>query len=559
MRLSRHFGRTLRDAPSEASMASHQLTLRAGLARPVAAGMWAYLPLGQRVIRRLKQLIRKELAAAGAEELLMPATLPAGVSQTAGHGATVLHLCQSDVESYKDLPRAVFQFQARAQDEPRAGGGLLRLRESLATDAYSLDRDEAGAEAAYQRALEACGRIFARCELPVVAVEAGVHPADAGPADGSPSHAFMLPHPHGDDRLVHCAACDYAASIEVAAFERGEALFGDPAPLDKVETPGCATIADLCAFLSIEPQQTLKLVIYTINLNQPGEAIVMALIRGDLDVSEAKLMSVLGVSQIEPATEDIIAEIGASAGYASPIGLQVRREGAGEGVVVIADESLRKMSNFVTGANDPGYHYANANYPRDFEVTVFADIAEPYDGASCLRCGGALSVERAIKLGHTSRLGARLSQAAGANYLDDKGQEQPIVMGTTSLSLDRLVAAVIEQHHDDHGILWPRAVAPYDVHIVAIAKDGQEAAVEVASQLADDLQAAGLAVLHDDRLLSPGVMFNDADLIGVPLRVTVGAKSLDQGGVEVKWRHEPERQIVPLDGAAQAIARLLAE
>jgi prolyl-tRNA synthetase len=569
MRLSHHFGRTLREAPTDATLTSHQLILRAGLARPIGAGIWAYLPMGYRVLKRLEGIIREEMETIGAEEMLMPVLHPADLWEEAGreggdvllrlknregrpfalaasHEGALVHLCLSEIESYRDLPQAVYHFQATVRDEPHVWGGLLRLRESHVMDAYSLDADEAGLADAYQRCYQAYRSVFERCGLDVVPVE----------AEDSGSHAFVLPFEEGDDRFVRCDSCEYAASAGAARFERQDALYGDPAEMEKVETPGCHTIADLCAFLKIDPKQTLKLVMYTSSLNQPGEMVIMALVRGDLDVNETKLKRALGISDLQPATEDVISEMGAQAGYASPIGLHVRGEGEPGGIVVVADESLRKMSNFVTGANDEGYHYVNANYPRDFGVTQFADLAEPFDGAACARCGGALRVENALELGRCSRVGTRASQAADATYLDDKGQKQLIVMGAYDIGLDRLLAAIVEKHHDEYGIIWPREAAPYDVHIVAIAKSEDDEAVGVAEKVYADLQAAGLSVLYDDRRLSPGVMFTDADLIGVPLRVTVGARSLEKGGVEVKRRHEKDRDLIPVGELVETIRRM---
>lgn len=576
MRLSQHFGRTLREAPTDATMTSHKLIMRAALARPIAAGIWAYLPMGFRILKKLEQIIREEMDAIGTEEMLMPVQHPADLWEATGrwdsvdvlvrlknregrhfalaatHEEVIVNLCLTEIESYRDLNKAVYHFQTKARDELRAWGGLLRLREFYMKDAYSLDADEVGLANYYDRCYQAYLNVFERCRLDVVPVE-----ADTGIMGGSDSHEFMLPIEDGEDHFVRCTSCDYAANVEAAQFVRQDALYGDPDELEKVETPGCHTITDLCAFLKIDPQQTLKLVMYTSNLNRPDEAVIMALVRGDLGVNETKLKNVLGVTDLQPATEDVITEIGAQAGYASPIGLQVRQEGDSTGVVVIADESLRKMTNFVTGANDEGYHYTNANYPRDFNVTQFADLADPFDGAICARCGGTLQVETAIELGHCFKLGTRYSKAVNATYLDDSGKEQFIVMGSYGIGLDRLLAAIIEKHHDEFGIIWPREVSAYDVHIVAIAKSDDEEAVSVAEQIYANLQAAGLSVLYDDRLLSPGVMFNDADLLGVPLRITVGARALEQGGVEVKWRHEKDRALIPVDGLVEAILQMV--
>lgn len=576
MRLSQHFGRTLREAPADATMASHKWIIRAGLARPLAAGIWTYLPLGFRVIRRLEDIIREEMDAIGTEEMRMPVMHPAEVWQATGrwdsvdvlmrlrnregrefalgatHEEVVVDLVRREIESYKDLPRAVYQIQTKERDEPRARGGLIRLREFTMKDAYSMHADEDSLDEYYNACYDAYVSIFNRVGLETIPVE-----ADTGMMGGKVSHEFMLPHPQGEDSFVRCENCDYAANVEAAEFVRSEALHGEPKPLEKVETPDCRSIAQLAEFLGIEEVQTLKMVFYTVDAGEKGREIVLALLRGDLDVSEVKLKNEIGGGELIPATEEEIAAIGAVAGFASPIGLNVRTEQNPDGVLVIADESLKKMSNFTTGANELDYHYINANFPRDFQVTRFADIAEPYDGATCARCGGTLRIDNAIELGHCFKLGTRYSEPVGATFLDADGQERLVIMGSYGIGLDRLLAAIIEEHHDENGIVWPRAVAPYDVHIVALARD--EEITRVSDQLYNDLNRAGIATVYDDRDLSPGVKFNDADIMGLPLRVTVSSRSLQQGGVEIKWRWSDEREIIPLDGAVERIAKMLSE
>lgn len=528
MRVSHLFGRTLRDAPADAALISHRLALRAGLARSLAPGLWSYLPLGWRVVRRIEALIRAALEPLGAQEF----GLPAGEDPAQAAAA----LCAREVESYKDLPRLLLHIGARTRDQADGRGGLFGLRAAHVVDALYLHA-EAEEHAGHGCPGDALPGVFAACDLPVITVEAGPE-----------AQAFALPLDGGPDRLARCDACGYAATFEAAAFARSEARYGDPLPLEQVATPDCKTIADLCAYLGIPPERTLKAVFYTIDA---GQTFVLAMLRGDLDVSEERLRRVLGVDTLEPASEEQIAAAGAQPGYGSPIGLDVRPPGGDRGAVVIADESLLSMSNFVTGANVPGYHAINANYPRDFAATQVAAIAAPFNGAPCARCGSPLRVEEGAVLASCEPLGA----APGAAFLDAQGQPQPVLVGRCTLAIDRLLAAVIETHHDDYGILWPRAVAPFDVHLVALAKD--PALFDTADRLYADLRAVGLEVLYDDRGLSPGVMFADADLIGVPLRVTVSTRSLEADGVEVKWRHEKERTILPLDGAAQAVRALL--
>jgi prolyl-tRNA synthetase len=576
MRMSQHFGRTLREAPADATMASHKLIVRAGLARPLAAGIWTYLPLGFRVIRKLEQIIREEMDATGAEETRMPVVQPAEIWQATGrwdtfgdallrlknrdgrefalgptHEEVVVNLCLREIESYKDMPKAIYQFQMKERDEPRARGGLIRLREFFMKDGYSIDADEAGLDAYYDKCYQAYLNIFERCGLDAIPVE-----ADSGLMGGSASHEFVMPHPQGEDSFVRCQDCGYAANVEAAEFVRREARFGEPGTLEKVETPDCKTIDALCEFLGITPQQTLKVVFYAAYaVSGAYEGVVMALVRGDLDVSEAKLRNLLGVGELEAATEEQISGIGGAAGYASPIGLDVRSADGDTGVTVVADTSLEGMTNFVTGANEVDVHYVNANYPRDFDVTTIADIAEPYDGAECARCGGTLRIEAAIEMGHCFKLGTYYSRPVGATYLDANGEENLIVMGSYGIGLDRLMAAIIEQYHDEQGIIWPKNIAPYSVYLIALARD--ETAYEAAEALYNELQARGIEVLYDDRDLSPGVMFNDADLIGLPLRLTVSKRSLSKGGIEAKWRDQADVSIVPLDGATDAIVDML--
>lgn len=530
MRLSQHFGRTLREVPAEAMLTSHQLILRAGLAHPHAPGLWSYLPLGWRVIRRIGAIWLEEMSAEGAEEVRLPA------SQA---GPEVLaNLCTHEVESYKDLPRILCQSRPLTREEGRVRAGLFGVRESLVAETFSLHAASADLEAAYRRLRQAHIRTFERCAVDALPAE----------VDGGAAHAFMLPHAEGTARIVRCGGCDYAAQFETAAFERGGAFYGDPLPMEKVFTPGCKTITDLCVFLTIEPEQTLKVVFYTTDTEQ----VVMLLLRGDLEASEAKVKQLLGVKALAAATEEQISRTGAVAGYASPIGLAVQQASSLTGLLVIADESLRTMTNFATGANETGYHMINANYPRDFSVTRMADIAQPYDGAACARCGGTLRVKNAFEIGRCMKPDTDTSQAVGATYLDEQSQEQPIAIGHCWIELDRLLAAIVETHHDEQGIVWPRAVAPFEAHVVALAKEAETG--RVAEKLYADLLAAGIEVLYDDRGLSPGVMFTDADLLGVPVRLTVSRRSLENGGVEVKRRNRPEREVVPLEEALTMLA-----
>lgn len=571
MRLTELFTRTLRDAPADAELPSHQLAIRGGFVRPVAAGIYALMPLGWRVIRKIEAILREEMDAAGGQEIRMPVVHPQELWEATGrwesfgpvlqafktdagrgfvlgptHEEVVSMLAARELDSYKQLPQLIYQIQTKYRNEPRPRGGLVRLREFSMKDAYSLDADAAGLASAFERMCRAYASVFRRVGLDAVGVE-----ADSGAMGGTVSQEYMLAHDQGEDLFVRCDACGYAANVEAAAFRLPEAAASDPLPVAKVATPDCKTIQDVAAYVGVPTAQTLKAVFFVHERPHTAGEFIFVVIRGDLEVNEVKLVNALGGGVLRPATEDEILATGAVPGYASPIGLK-------PGVTVIADRSVRAGANFVVGANDEGYHLTGVNVPRDFDPALVADIAEAHDGAICGRCGaGTLHVERAIELGHCFQLGTFYSQATGITYQDETGVDQLVVMGSYGIGLERLMAAIIERHHDDWGIQWPVSVAPFDVHIVTVGKD--ERFGEVAAQLYADLRAAGLDVLLDDRQESAGVKFADADLIGVPLRLTVSKKSLEGDGVEVKWRAEQDRFIVPLgDVVAWAQAELVA-
>ncbi len=561
MRITELFTRTLREAPADAELPSHQLAVRAGLVRPVAAGVYALMPLGLRVLRRIEAILREEMEAIGGREVRLPMVLPAELLQASGrwasfgpvlqtftseagrsyalgptHEEVVAALAAREVDSYKQLPQLVYQIQTKYRHEPRPRGGLIRLREFTMKDAYSLDADQQGLDHQYMRVVNAYKRVMARVGLDAQPVE-----ADSGAMGGSGSQEFVLTHPLGEDSFVRCEACGYAANLEAARF-----LLPMPGPvplepLRKVATPGCTTIAEVAQYLGVPTEQTLKAVFFV--RERPGEQtdFVFAVVRGDLEINETQLVNALGGGTLRPANDEEIRAVGAVPGYASPIGVDPR-------VIVAADRSVEAGANFVAGANEEGYHLTGVNVPRDFTPSLRAEFAAAYEGAVCARCGeGALHVERAIELGHCFKLGTRYSEALGAAFQDEQGVSHPILMGSYGIGLERLMAAVIERHHDDWGLVWPREVAPFDVHVVTLGRDPEVA--ERGLLLYDGLRAAGFEALLDDRAESPGVKFADADLIGAPLRMTVSSKALAQGGVEVKWRAGTEREIVPWTNA----------
>jgi prolyl-tRNA synthetase len=569
--MSQLFGRTLREAPAGTALTSHKLALRAGLVRFLGAGLYSYLPLGWRVARKIEAILHEEMAAIGAQEMKMPVLHPAELWKATGrwktvgpalmcvtdrggreyalamtHEEVVAELARQEIQSYRDLPKVVYHIQTKVRDEPRPRGGLLRVREFRMKDAYSLDADAEGLEAFYPRVIHAYQRIFARCGLDPISVE-----ADTGMMGGADSHEFMLPHPDGEDTFMHCDACDYAANAERAEFRLPEL---EPEPLEKpvqVATPGCETIADVAEFVGVPTRKTLKAVFYT---TEDGD-LVLVVIRGDLEVNETKLRKLLNGAALEPALWEDVQAAGAEPGYGSPVGLRVRRSVGAKGVLVVADRSIEMGSNLVAGANRYGYHLVGVNYPRDFAVTILDDIAQAEAGHLCPECGGTLAAETAIELGHCFKLGTHYAESVGATYLDPQGTEHPIVMGSYGIGVGRLLAAVIEMHHDDYGIIWPPALAPFDIYLLTLGTD--EETMKRADGFCAQLEDAGYEVLFDDREESAGVKFTDADLIGCPVRGTVSRRSLGKGGIELKARWRDDRQVVKPDHLVQQVGAML--
>lgn len=566
MRLSRSFGKTLREAPADAEMISHQLLIRAKFIRPAGAGIYTFMPLGYRVLRKIWQIMVEEMDAIGGQEMWMPNLHPAHLWQATGrwdsvdvlmkvkggggreyamsptHEEIVVDLALREIDSYRDLPQVVYHIGKKFRDESRTRGGLLRLREFVMKDAYSLDVDEEALGKFYPRIIQAYHNIFDRCSVPVRSIN-----ADVGAMGGKTSHEFVVPHEQGEDAFITCSACEYAANVEAAEFIRDGEKPESLEPLQKLATPDCTTIASVAAFTGVPTNQTIKAVFYWWTkwgqANQDGR-LIFALLRGDLDVNEVKLVNILGGGELRVATDDEIVANGAVAGYASALGLPTASSLESPGVYIIADPSIEKGGNFVVGANEPGYHFTGANYPRDFTISKMADIAQAGTGHSCPVCGGQLESQRAIEAGHCFKLGTRYSEAVNASYLDVNGRPQPIFMGSYGIGLDRLMAIIVEQHHDKDGIIWPDSVAPFQIHLLHIGKDQE--VIDTGARLYAELQQAGHEVLYDDRDLRAGVKFKDADLFGIPLRVAVGSRGLDQGAVEIKRRDAEERQLVPL-------------
>ncbi|NKQ37324.1 MAG: proline--tRNA ligase [Chloroflexi bacterium] len=556
MKMSQLFGQTLREAPAGVEAESHQLLLRAGFIRPLAAGIFSYLHLGQRTLQKMETIIREEMDSLIGQEIKMPVVHPAAIWQESGrwykiddemgrfqdkngrdmvlamtHEEIVTDLARREIHSYRQLPQMVYHIQTKWRDDPRPRAGLIRAREFTMLDSYSLDTDEAGLDKQYQAHFEAYFRIYGRFSLPVIAVE-----ADVGMMGGSLSHEFMYLTPIGEDTILLCEACDYKANRQTAVCQKSVAASEEMQPIEKVATPDCKTIAELAQFLNIPEAKTAKVVFLTATVMdgpEKRERLVFAIVRGDMDLNETKLANVVGAVGLRPSTEDEIRAVGAEPGYASPVGLA--------DVLVVVDDTIPDSPNLVAGANEAGYHLKNVNVGRDYTADIVTDIALAEPGAACLNCGAALMAVRGVEVGNIFKLGTAYSEALGATFLAENGRPQPIVMGSYGLGVTRTLACLAEEHRDEYGLVWPVSIAPYHVHLVAL-RGGEETADSLYTQLRE----AGVEVLYDDRNEAPGVKFNDADLIGLPLRLTVSKRSLKSGGVETKLRRETEREIVPL-------------
>ncbi|MBE9512926.1 MAG: proline--tRNA ligase [Chloroflexi bacterium] len=562
MRISQLFGKTQREIPAEAETVSHQLLLRTGMIYQVSAGVYSYLPLAWRVLKKIENIIREEMDAAGGQELMMPVLQPLELWQETGrdrafgkglftlcdrrdrslclgptHEEVITRLVSQYVRSYRDLPRLLYQIQTKFRDEPRPRAGLLRLREFTMKDLYSFDTDEAGLSQSYDKMLKAYQNIYARCGLPTLVVE-----ADSGAIGGKDSHEFMVITENGEDEIIYCPGCQYVANADKAQSIKSKVDSEQPLPLEEVATPGATTIEKLSNFLRIAPNRTLKAVFYTAD----GE-IIFAVIRGDLEINEVKLKNALRCFELHIATEAEVTGAGIVAGYASPVGTR--------NIKTVVDDSVTPGVNFVAGANKPDTHIRNVNYPRDFKADITTDIAKTHAGEGCPKCGSKLLSTHGIEVGHIFKLGTFLSEKLGAFFTDPEGASHPVIMGCYGIGLGRLLAAAIEQNHDDKGIIWPVSIAPYHIYLCPLYLDSPEV-VATAEKLYKELETEGLEVLFDDRQESPGVKFNDADLLGIPIRVTISPRTLKKDSAEVKKRSEKESQLVPLENLAERLKGL---
>lgn len=568
MRYSRYFIPTLKEIPAEAEVVSHKLMLRAGLIRKLASGIYTYLPAGLKSIKKVENIIREEMNRAGAIEVLMPSVQPAELWKESGrweyygrellrfrdrherdsclgptHEEVITDLARREIHSYKQMPINLYQIQNKFRDEIRPRFGVMRGREFLMKDAYSFDALEKGAEKSYEIMYETYTNIFRRCGLTFRAVE-----ADTGSIGGSFSHEFMVLAETGEDQLVHCPHCHYAANLEKAEVRAPQNGAPDPdrfLSLEEVETPDKKSVEEVTAFLGTTPDQVVKTLIF-----KTGDNTTAALVRGDHDINEAKLRNLLGVDQVELADPLLVAEItGAPMGFAGPSGLDVR---------IIADHAVREMVNFVTGGNRKDIHLKNVNVNRDFLVDLFGDLRFMTPGDSCPRCGSEIAFGRGIEVGHIFKLGTKYSEAMGALFLDEYGKEKPMVMGCYGIGVSRTVAAAIEQNHDEGGIIFPIPIAPFEVVILPLQMNEPDV-VRASETIYNELMDKNVDVLLDDRDLRAGFKFKDADLLGTPLRITVGTRHLQNGQIEMKVRSESESSLISLSDSTFIIVQKVKE
>ena len=579
MRLSRSFGKTLRDAPADAETASHQYLTRAGFVQQVAAGIYSYMPLGWRSLTKITNIIREEMDRAGAQEVSMPVVQPRELWEQSGradtfqpplaslkdrrdrnmvlaptHEETTTFMAAANLESYRDLPFILYQVQTKFRDEARPRAGLLRVREFEMKDAYSFDKDEQGLDVSFQAMADAYHRIFSRAGSDVRMVE-----ADSGPIGGKDSNEFVLLADSGEDTIFVCSdeSCSYSANAEKAEFRKPVAEPEELADLEEVHTPDIKTIESLAEYLDVPVSKTVKAVFYAPETSTGGEIIFVS-IRGDLDVNETKLRNAMDGVQTRLATPEEVSAAGLVAGSASAIGLDASSGPRSRAKIVsIVDDSVPNSRNLVAGANKIGYHLKNGNYGRDFKGDMVIDIAMARSGDACPKgCGGHLVEHSGVEVGHIFKLGTGYSESMGATFLDENGVEKHALMGCYGIGVGRLLAATIEANHDDNGMVLPRSIAPYEVYLAGLNTNSEEV-VAVASTLYEELQNAGVEVLFDDRDEPPGVKFNDADLIGLPLRVVVSTRGLKTGSIEIKRRDAEDANMAPIDEALNSIKAAL--
>ena len=554
MRFSNALINTLRETPKEAETVAHKFMLRACMIKKLGAGIYDWMPLGFKSLQKVINIIREEMNKAGAQEVLLPVLSPAELWKETGrwnvygkelmrikdrhdnefalgptHEEVITDLVRREVNSYKQLPINLYQIQGKFRDEIRPRFGVMRSREFLMKDAYSFDRDEEGAMKSYKNMFETYVKICKRIGFKFRAVE-----ADSGAIGGNLSSEFMVLAETGEDTIIYCEQCEYAANMEKAAFKKDPAVDAPEELLTKVHTPNIRTVEELAAFLGKKPEETAKTILYIVD----GKKMAGAVIRGDREINEVKLKNALGASEIRLATpEEILEKTGAPVGFAGPINLREK------GIRLAVDETAAYLKNTVTGGNENDYHYTGVNRGRDYQENLIADFASAKKGDKCPKCGGVLNEQKGIEMGHVFFLGNKYSKSMKATYLDESGKSKEMVMGCYGIGVSRVVAASIEQNNDENGIIWPMAIAPYEVNIIVVNAKYKEG-MDYCEALYGQLKEAGIDVIMDDRDISPGVKFKDADLIGFPLRVVVGEKNFVTGQVEVSYRRDPKNRIM---------------
>jgi len=565
MKWSKTFIPTLREEPKGTEAVSHQLMLRAGLIRQLSSGTYSYFPLGLRVLKKVEEIIREEMDREGANEVLLPALQPAELWMQSGrlealgddlvsfkdrrgrqvvlgptHEEVITDLVKKEIKSYRQLPLVLYQIQTKFRDELRPRFGVIRSKEFIMKDAYSFDEDSRGLDESYRKMQRAYAKIFSRCGLNCLDVE-----ADPGIMGGGESCEFMVPSRSGEDFVAFCQSCEYGATLEKASCQRQEVVREEPKPLEEAATPGARTIEEVSQFLKIPPQKMVKTLIY----ETVDGAVVAALVRGDHNINETKLLKLLGVKELKLSDEPLIRKVtGAPLGFSGPVGLK--------NVKIVSDWAVMNLSNFVSGANKEDKHLINLNLERDFKADVCGDIRYIVDKDPCPKCKIPVAIKRTIEIGHIFKLGTRYSSALGANYLNKKGEENPVVMGCYGIGVNRIVAASIEQNHDEDGIIWPLSISPYPVLILPLAGNNPKI-MDYATELYEELSREQIEPLLDDRDESPGIKFKDADLIGIPVRITIGPKSLAEGKVEIYLRRTKETVAVEKDKVVDKIKGIL--
>ncbi len=577
MRMSQLFVQTLRDVPTQAATPGYQLLLRAGFLYPLAAGTYSFQPLGAQLRRKIKAIARQAIQGIGGQEVALPLVQPADlfpgmddrpqgykpagllmggpavsfrdrsqrvVVLSTGHEEAILTVARNVIQSYRQLPVLLYHIWQLFRDESRTFSGLLGAREMLVVDGYSLHQDQSSLDDIYPQVRDAFDRVFDQCGLTVL------HVAAAQEGDTVTFQKLVWPSALGEEQIVRCHTCGYTADQSIARTSKTPPPAEEMLPMEDVETPDCKTIADLARFLGIPKSRTAKALFLVAYIQGEGDRFVFAVVRGDTDLNEAKLKRVLGAETIGPATEAEIRSVGAEPGYGSPVGL------ASRGVTIVVDDLIPQSLNLVAGANRPGYHTRNVNYGRDYQAALVADITLAQKDDPCPECGTMLRLETGVEVAAMTRMGDTCSRVMDATYLDPASQAQPMVMGRYRLHLDRLLSAMAEVHHDEHGFTWPPAVAPYHVYLMTLGKRSETVDI-VADRLYAELAAAGVDVLYDERDERAGVKFNDADLLGMPIRVVVGERGLQNGMVELKRRQESQVEAVLVDDLTRKVLSLL--